>query len=846
MIHVEVERQIAELHKSGRLDRTVVDLLVPNGTLHDFEGFQFDYKDFTRDGSGTEVDAQITDLVRDFASFYNSMGGYIILTYKRDRPHEIVASIRDNDKLNQIVSGYVATNIGIRTWTTDILLNSENTGCVLVYIPKRPVNEKPRAFVKNSKNLGTSDKQRFIIKKGDIYCRFEHECRSAHEDVEILTYLFSEREPSALTFLSAKIENNLPPKDPNLLQFVGRKEYLESLWRWLSEPRRPIKVLTAAGGLGKTTIAYEFATQVLERPGAGFEKVVWLSGKKITFASLLGKLVSTTRCDFENVDELLDNLLLQIGTPREAIELTDDLDDKIVLCIEAFATLSILLIVDDVDSLPRDEQNDLYAAISQIVVSANVSNDNSRVLFTSRLELLTGREQRIAMRGFDQTDFSEYLDVNIDYLIEDEKQARRVRENKPRIYDASAGSPIFITSIVRLVSLGHDLSRAVADWRGKNGEQIRAFAFEREIDQLTAPQKEILYAMQLLSRARVDEVKDICGLTSIEIEAALTALKEYHLYATKGDPTAGTVLEVPEPIRLMHDVTRSKLPDDRRRHIERLCLKAKSDNDDPARHVALVISQTVRHWKSEEYVVAESYLTDQIQKNEKIGEFYCMRGRTRLNIEARKNEQIEGDFEQAEKYGCNQFDLIKFWYILKLRSRDWRGIYQLHRRRATIAESFPIFNCCHVMAAIRIADHALQRKPQDARDYYYYAIETAFRYISSGKGIGYFYQLRRLISEAAGGYINAISIEEEEAHRSLSIFRFVAKCLDFNFAPTYFLRYGLRNLDRWLRAEAASSELRRQRSSIVDDLDKVSSYLNSQPRVRAELVAECARMRVAI
>jgi hypothetical protein len=847
LIHLGIERSIAELHKSGRLDEAVFEALVPRGAPHDFEGFQFDYKFFIKEEHSKDDEDHVADLVRDFVAFYNSMGGYILLLFPQGVQSNVHAFVSDNDKINQLTGTYIGNPIGIKTYSDVATVEGIDRKYVLLYIPKRRGTEKPRPFVRNSRNIGSADRQKFIIRKGDIYCRYEHECRPANDDVELLTFLFSEREPYATSLFSTKIENNLPPRDPNLIQFVGRKAYLEALWHWISEPRRPIKVLTAAGGLGKTTVAYEFATQILDRPGAGFEKIVWLSGKKVTFASLLGRMVSTTRCDFENVGQLLENLLLQVGSPPEIIKQAVDIEDKISLCIEAFSTLSILLIVDDVDSLPRDEQNDLYSTISQIIIAANVSNDNSRVLFTSRLELLTGREQRIAMQGFEGVDFDDYMNVNVTYLISDDKHAKRILENKSKILNASAGSPIFITSIIRLVSLGHELNQAIADWRGKNGEQIRAFAFEREIDQLTVTQREILYAMQLLSRARVDEIKEICELSSVELETDLAALKDYHLYATKGDPASGTVLEVPEPIRLMHDVTRGKIPEDRRKLIERACLSAKSGNEDPARYIALTISQTVRHWKNGHYEVAEAYLTAEIQKNSKIGEFYCLRARTRLSMgTARKPEQIESDFEQAERYGCSPFDLLKYWFIFKLKNSDWRGLYRLHKRKASIAEAFPVFNCCRVMAAIRIADKIVERTPAEAREYYSEALSAAASYIASGKAMGYFHQLRALMNEAAVGHIKSLGRDRTISDSELQTFRFVVSCLDFNLAPTFLLRIGLTSLDKWVSNSSNGAELQRQRSTIVDDIDRMSRYLGAQNKVRVALMADCGRIRAKL
>ena len=73
------------------------------------------------------------------------------------------------------------------------------------------------------------------------------------------------------------IENNLPLKDPNLIRFVGRKSYLEDLWAWPADFRSPIRVVTASGGIGKTAVAYEFASQVVDQPGASSEKVALIA-----------------------------------------------------------------------------------------------------------------------------------------------------------------------------------------------------------------------------------------------------------------------------------------------------------------------------------------------------------------------------------------------------------------------------------------------------------------------------------------------------------------------------------------------------------------------------------------
>jgi hypothetical protein len=116
-----------------------------------------------------------------------------------------------------------------------------------IFVPKRPPTSKPVAFAKNSPNKGDAKAPTFVFKKNDIYVRRDFECVVANNDLELLSFVFSERSATFLLSLPNTTENNLPLKDPNLIRFVGRKNYLEDLWAWLADFRSPIRVLTASG-----------------------------------------------------------------------------------------------------------------------------------------------------------------------------------------------------------------------------------------------------------------------------------------------------------------------------------------------------------------------------------------------------------------------------------------------------------------------------------------------------------------------------------------------------------------------------------------------------------------------
>ena len=289
----------------------------------------------------------------------------------------------------------------------------------------------------------------------------------------------------------------------------------------------------------------------------------------------------------------MDAALLQIGYVPEDIGKCVDRDDKIDLAVEGFTQFGILLIVDDVDSLPPNDQSDLFAVVTRIIYSASPKSDASRSLFTSRLELNTGADQKIIMTGFTDEEFCEYLEMNLSEFQVDEKIRLKIIQGKNRIKEASAGSPIFITSIIRLVTLGYGFNESINQWKRHKGEEVREFAFQKEIDHLHDKERQILYALQLLSRASVDEIREICSISRSQIDIHLSKLKEYHLYSTRSDPIIATVLETPEPIRLMHAVTANKIASATRTNIERQCARINKSQEDPTRKVGIIVSRVI-------------------------------------------------------------------------------------------------------------------------------------------------------------------------------------------------------------------------------------------------------------
>src|SRR5262249_20711786 len=157
----------------------------------------------------------------------------------------------------------------------------------ILLIPRRPDSRDAAQFRRDAP-VDLNSKQAY--KKGTIYFRRSDSCVPA-QAAEDFTFLCSpERRKIAGLEESCRLnalDNNLGPRDPGFIKFIGREEYLRELWRWLCDPFSPVKLLAGVGGVGKTTLAREFAEDVITSPPSGLEKVVWLSAKRQLFTAAI-------------------------------------------------------------------------------------------------------------------------------------------------------------------------------------------------------------------------------------------------------------------------------------------------------------------------------------------------------------------------------------------------------------------------------------------------------------------------------------------------------------------------------------------------------------------------------
>jgi hypothetical protein len=113
--------QLYNAISDGRIDQSVLELLLPNGIPHSVERQLWDYKIAfpvnaphlpSNSPSNSDYDSKIAELAKDVVAFFNTLGGYIVAGIQNS-PRDIVgfSGQFDCDLLNRKVKAFTGTSI---------------------------------------------------------------------------------------------------------------------------------------------------------------------------------------------------------------------------------------------------------------------------------------------------------------------------------------------------------------------------------------------------------------------------------------------------------------------------------------------------------------------------------------------------------------------------------------------------------------------------------------------------------------------------------------------------------------------------------------------------------------
>jgi hypothetical protein len=823
------------------LDAKVLDYLLPNGLPHSYETSLWDYKrhlpNLSGRGSAPELQAaalEIAELVKDVTAFHNSYGGYIIAGVDQYAEQPIVGCYNLNaggftvEKLNEQLKTYTKQRIDCRFASHTVMTSMGPREVGLLVVPMRDASCAVVRMARGAPEV----KNKASYQKNAIFARIGDSCMPVSDDASLLQLLCSGR---ALGGTPRRIEHNLPPRDPNLIRFVGRGDYLFRLWDWLIDKHTAVKTLTALGGTGKTAIAYEFCQQFLEDAPNWATKLIWLSAKQRAFSAILGRYEEMTRTDFSTPVDFLEALACECGAMDHEIDAAEgDQGELLDLVYDGLRLFPSLVVVDDIDTLPAEEQNNLFSIILQL--AGRLHDTGCRFLFTSRLEL-GADTQRIPVRGFDLREFTEYAK-----MVATERSIQINDGLIKQLHSASKGSPIFCSSIIRLASLGQNINDAVRNWKGKDGEEVRRFAFERELRELTDSQTRTLFALCSLGVTTHLELKQVLEADEQVLNNDLAHLREFHLYASGGDPRTGAKLEVPEPILLMRDILEARVQNPKRLAQECARLRSKSPRVDD--RVSFAIRTVVALWKEDDYEAAEFSARNAVKDNKKSGDLHCILGQCQLKLTPPRYDEADKAFAEASRFKSSRVELLPTWLETKAHLGDWLGILDV------VGKAAPDDIRSHVAflrarAYAELGRQALGRNdPVKAIERFKQAMESASRTIGQGRAGERLADLRELCRICAHNFVGVTDTQSTRPRDRLNVFNAVSDAFACHVTETRLVLLGLNALMSWANEAFGSAQSSGEPARILERrlerLNEMRQHIHEQGSHRSDLSGRMA------
>ena len=675
--------RLADYIANGSCDEAIINELLPGGRGLQTEKALWDYKielpSLDPRSEASEQDrqlhnARIAGLIKDIVAFYNSYGGYIVAGVD-DRTRSVVGfdkhfSADDVQKRARAATGH---DIDCHYVVHQVQTLETLHPIGLLYIPKRPYSLPPAQFRRDAAKSPTGGNCAY--KANDIYLRIGDECKPA-QTAEEFSFLCggSRREISLAEEIGRGnvLLNNLGARDPGFIMFVGRESYLRQLWRWVCDGFTPVKLLAGLGGVGKTTLAREFAEGIIRNPPSGTAKLIWLSAKKRFYTAIQGKFEPTTRVDFSDTTSLLRALLLELGTPENHFDTEwtiQELAEQVTMSLRMFPSL---LVIDDVDSLDIAEQQDVFQTLVQ-VTAETMGRDNapSLALLTARLDLGCSPRQLLRVTGLEISDFTEYCKMTAN-AREIPFSLRATSPLMQRFHSTTDGSPTFAASILRLVEGGASLDTVLRNWKGRDGDEVRRFAFENELGQLSESQIRTLYAACLLGQTSFVELQSILQSGDRLLTEDVAALRKYHLVAFGDDMPGGVRIVIPSSLLLMIDLIGKRVRDPHR--LEHLCAKTRKKEPQLISEVADAIRRVAALWRENKH--EDALLVAQVAERRfpDNPDLKCLLGRAYLQKTPADPTQAELQLLQAHELKCTRHELADLWLKAKAMREDWVGI----------------------------------------------------------------------------------------------------------------------------------------------------------------------------
>ncbi|HKR11784.1 MAG TPA: AAA family ATPase [Pyrinomonadaceae bacterium] len=305
---------------------------------------------------------------------------------------------------------------------------------------------------------------------------------------------------------TTSIPNNLP----RLQSFFGRTEELKQIAEALDHDTRTWgTLLDGPGGMGKTSLAIRAA---YDCPPGQFDRIIFLSVKDRELDDdgerRLGAFI------LPGFLEMLNELARELDKP----EITKSSEnERIRLIVDALSSTRTLLILDNLESLPKSDRDQLITFVKRLP-------QGCKAILTSRRRIGSSAEVLI-LRDLDE---DSALQTLADLAQHNPLLARTSESDRRSLYVQTGGNPLLLRWTAG--QLGRGSCRTIADAlaflrSGPSGNDALEFVFGDLAKEFTDDETRVLAALTYFTLpTTVKHIATLADLSKEKTESALRTL----------------------------------------------------------------------------------------------------------------------------------------------------------------------------------------------------------------------------------------------------------------------------------------------------------------------------------
>ena len=441
------------------------------------------------------------EFVKDLAAFANTKGGYLIFGVTKDykwigldeRSDPKIDDADIQDLIEKYIDGRLEYVFSVHVIDKDEFL--------IIYIKPSltlcPFKRDGTYLRKSRKGEG---KEEIIFRQGDIYCR--RGSRSIKAD-----HLFFRQKNR-----NFEIVHNLPSAPFH--EFVGRSKQLTDLHNLFIHENTTLLQIDGIGGIGKTSLVYQYCQQLIYDKGNHFDFIVWMSSKRTIFTPEGERKERNFVACFQDV---IDQIVKFLG-PSE-LEASEDLIEYVMDLIQQN---KVLLVIDNMETLL---DKDLIEFLFNLPKGA-------KVILTTRELISNFQMSKLTLLGLDEKEFLDFSEAEFLRLTGKSFQSS-YSDYSHELYNLTKGMPLATQLVLNQLSLNAPIANVIKGLRsGKTYEGLLRFCFQGSFERLNEIEKCTLYIFSLSDKNEFLTIQDleyITGFSDDNLSLAIQKLSKLSL-----------------------------------------------------------------------------------------------------------------------------------------------------------------------------------------------------------------------------------------------------------------------------------------------------------------------------